>query len=818
MTNSKIRFRHEGFADLTQSTARDTCGLALSKQTRKTLTRPRLTSALAFALASCGAKPAAPPASTPAPAAILDALPPPVAAAPAAPAAQLEGTRTVFDLATNLVHATSHQDGRFVTETSSIDFLKYVDGGWKTSFLVGEQDEGKPAALVNGLSAMFFVPVDTDGDGAGGTAISDSILSLTMRALAPKQRVSIFVNEKPAGTIDVEGVTKRYDVNVPAALLKVGDNRVRLTFKAAANLPGGKRSSAALKVVALGPAAAGAPKAEPTIAVAGDFTAGAARRRAVLPGGTSSRVSYYVQLPEAGTLALGYAAKTPGASVLVRVAVDGQKTRTLHEGKTTAGWTDVALPLGAAGTQAARIDLVARGGDVAWAEPRVVVKAPPAPAAAKIPRFDHIYVWMVDTLRADKVHCFNPKTRVQTPNYDAFAADATRFAWAQVPGTWSLPSHASLLTGVYPTVHKAVAHEARLSKDVPFVAEDMKKAGYRTAMFSSNGYVSSKWGFDRGWDENRNFIRESLPNGADYLWKTGKAWLVPDWKASKRDFVYLATVEPHVIYNPPKVFLAKYWDKPYSGPIKPALTGAQLGSIKAGKLKVNDNDKAYLEALHDAEITQSDNSFKTFIDDLKAAGVYDKSVVIVVSDHGDQFYEHGSVGHGDTVYQELTHVPLIIRAPGAMPQGRVVDADVEIMDVYATMLALAGVKPAAIVEGTSLVPIALDEVGHSPRAALTVDGQVARGLKEQRYRLVHYGPGRIELYDEYQDQREQKNVAADRPIALRQMRGVLGLLYGYETRWNKTRWGTAANVTADFVSGAGLPGHKGPDPRAAPPP
>jgi arylsulfatase A-like enzyme len=440
------------------------------------------------------------------------------------------------------------------------------------------------------------------------------------------------------------------------------------------------------------------------------------------------------------------------------------------------------------------------------------------PALAKLPKFDHIYVWMVDTLRADKVHAFNPKTRVQTPNYDAFAADATRFAWAQVPGTWSLPSHASLLTGVYPTVHKATAHEARLSKDVPFVAEEMKKAGYRTGLFSSNGYVSSKWGFDRGWDINRNFIRESLPNGAEYLWKTAKAWILPNIKAGKPEFVYLATVEPHVIYNPKKEMLAKYWDKPYTGPIKPALSGIQLGSIKAGKLKVNETDKAYLEALHDAEITGSDAAFKTFIDDLKAAGVYDKSAVIVVSDHGDQFYEHGSVGHGDTVYQELTHVPLIIRAPGLLPKGAVIEADVEIADVYATMLALAGIKPGPNVQGSSLVPLALDELAASPRAALTVDGQVARGLKVQRYRLVHYGPGRIELYDEMEDRREQKNIATERPIALRQMRGVLGVLYGYETKWNKARWGTAANVTGDFVTNAGPPGRKGPDPKASPPP
>ncbi|HEV3032369.1 MAG TPA: sulfatase [Polyangia bacterium] len=777
----------------------------------------RLPAVLAFLLASCGG-------AKMTPTALLEAGPPPAAAAVAraapARAPDADGTRTVIDLATNLVHATSHRDGRFVTDASSIDFLKYVDGGWKTSFVVGELDvaDGKPAALVSGLSAMFFVPIDTDGDGAGGAALADSTLSLQMRALAPRQRVSIFVNERPVSTIEVDTVAKRYDVNVPGGVLKLGDNRVRLTFKAAATLPGGRRAAAALEKVALGPASLGPPKGELGIAAASEVTAGGLRRRAVVPGSGASRVSFYVQLPEAAQLSVGYAAATAGASVLVRVAVDGQPLRTLHEGNAKSAWTDVLLPLGVASKQAARIDLVAHGGDVAWAEPRIVVMTPPPPAPVAPVRFDHIYVWMVDTLRADKVHVFNPKTRVQTPNYDAFAADATRFAWAQVPGTWSLPSHASLLTGVYPTVHKAVAHEARLSKDVPFVAEDMKEAGYRTGMFSSNGYVSAKWGFDRGWDIDRNFIRESLPNGAVYLWKTAKAWILPGLKAGKRDFVYLATVEPHVIYNPPKAFLVKYWDKPYVGPIKPALTGAQLGSIKAGKLKVNDNDKAYLEALHDAEITQSDDAFKTFIDDLKAAGVYDKSAVIVVSDHGDQFYEHGSVGHGDTVYQELTHVPLIIRAPGVFPRGHVVDADVEITDVYATMLALAGIKPLPIVEGASLVPLALDEVSAGPRAALTVDGQVARGLKVQRYRLVHYGPGRIELYDEYEDRREQKNVAPERPIALRQMRGVLGLLYAYETRWTKSRWGTAANVTAEFLAKAGLPGHKGPDPHAAPPP
>ena len=121
----------------------------------------------------------------------------------------------------------------------------------------------------------------------------------------------------------------------------------------------------------------------------------------------------------------------------------------------------------------------------------------------------------------------------------------------------------------------------------------------------------------------------------------------------------------------------------------------QLGLIKVGKLKINDNDKAYLEALHDAEITGSDAALRRRSSPTSRRwAIYDTSVVVVVSDHGDQFYEHGSVGHGDTVYQELTHVPLIIRAPGLLPEGRRSShADVEMMDMYATLLDLAGIKP-----------------------------------------------------------------------------------------------------------------------------
>ncbi len=741
--------------------------------------------ALAIAFIACGDRPAVPTAEKTA-----SAAPTP------GPSVDLAGYRTSFDLLANRVHAFSHHSGMLVVNAGDLEFLKLVDGGWKSSWILGEKDGDIPVAFVSGLSSTMFVPIDADGDGIGGTPLADVLMRLTMRSVVPKQRVSVFVNEKAVGTVEVPDAYAPVEVKVPAHALVLGENRIRLTFRSAGAIKGGKRSAAAIQRVEIGPPRpASTPSDRPLVVDAG---IGGQTRRAFVVADTS-RLSFYLQIPANAKLSLSYGAAEGGTAV-VRVVRDGGPATILSTGATPTTWTDAAWDLGAYAGEAVRLDLISRGKSVAWAAPRIVVRAPEPPAAVAR-TFDRIYVWMVDTLRADKVRVYNPKTIVQTPNYDAFAADATRFAWAHVPGTWSLPSHASILTGVYPTVHKATAHEARLSREVPFVAELVKKAGYRTAIFSSNGYVSGKWGFDRGWDENRNFIRESLPNGAEYLWKTAKTWI--EANKTKPQFIYLATVEPHVIYNPKKEFLARYWNKPYTGKIKPAMTGIQLGQIKQGKLKIDDNDKAYIEALHNAEITQSDAAFGAFIADLKAAGTYDTTAVIVISDHGDEFWDHGDVGHAQSVHQELVHVPLIIRAPGVFPTGKVVDADVEAMDLAPTMLELAGLTPPVESQGSSLLALAHDEVSSVPRVAMTQNTGISRGIKVGRYRLIHAGSSRLELYDEIRDPTEKTNLSGERPIALRQMRNVISILIPFENKWRKRVWGTAANVAEAFYAAAG---------------
>jgi arylsulfatase A-like enzyme len=722
-------------------------------------------------------------------------------AAPAAPSkVDVANHRVAYDLIANRVHAILHLGGRMILSAGGVDFYKFVDGGWKGSWILGQKDGATRVAYISGVSASFGFPLDADGDGATGKSLADLQMTIVMRSVAPGQKLSVFANEKPVTTVDVAKDRAAYDFTLPAAALALGENRVRLTFRNAGTIAGGKRSAAAIESIEIGPvktAAAAAPSTSTRVlANPAEVDLGGVKKIA-LSISEASRLSYYLQVPAKARLALAYGTAQAGVTAQIRVARDGAGPAVLFDGAASARFTDGAWDLSAFAGQAVRIDLISRGGGIVWAEPRLLVPGTvPPPPHKHI--FEHIYVWMCDTLRADKVHVYNPKTNVITPNYDAFAADATRFAWAQVPGTWSLPSQASMLTGVYPNVHKATEHESKINVQLPIAPEIFKKAGFRTGLFSSNGYVSSKWGFGRGFDENRNFVRENLPNGAENLWATAKKWIMPG--KAKPQFVYLAVIEPHVIYNPKKEFLKKYWDKPYTGPIKPVLTGIQLGKIKQGTLKVNDTDKAYLEALHNAEITQSDTAFGVFLADLKAAGLYDTSVIIVISDHGDEFWDHGDVGHAQGPHQELVHVPFMIHAPGLLPAGRVVETEVEAMDLAPTVLDLAGIPVPGSMQGQSVLATAFDEIAHAPSSSMTQNGSMARGIKSGRYRIIHSGAGRIELYDEIEDPREHTELVGKRPIALRQMRDVLALQVGFENVWKKTLWGSPACPTEAFYS------------------
>ena len=141
-----------------------------------------------------------------------------------------------------------------------------------------------------------------------------------------------------------------------------------------------------------------------------------------------------------------------------------------------------------------------------------------------------------------------------------------------------MTSHGTLLTGLYPPVHGFEKASRRLR--APLLYEYLNKAGWVTGMFSSNGYISTKWGFNRGLDTYRNFIRESKANSSKYLWGTAKRYLKKHMK--EKVFMYLATIDAHVTYDPPSDLLKLHSPEPYKGPVPRRATGRYLEKLITG--------------------------------------------------------------------------------------------------------------------------------------------------------------------------------------------------------------------------------------------
>jgi len=198
----------------------------------------------------------------------------------------------------------------------------------------------------------------------------------------------------------------------------------------------------------------------------------------------------------------------------------------------------------------------------------------------------------------------------------------------------------------------------------------LSEAGFHTGAFICNGYVSGKFGFRRGWSTYRNYIREGRRTRSEFVAADVLSWL-DKRPEDKPFFLYVHTIDPHVPYRPPSNVLSLYGDPDYKGPVSFRSSATLLEDVKLKKVTLKEKDKQQLEALYDAEITYHDVHFNAIMQGLERRGVDDETLVIVTSDHGEEFWDHGSVGHGHNVYEELLHVPLFMRLPGTKTLTRV---------------------------------------------------------------------------------------------------------------------------------------------------
>ena len=423
-------------------------------------------------------------------------------------------------------------------------------------------------------------------------------------------------------------------------------------------------------------------------------------------------------------------------------------------------------------------------------------------AAPQLPKGQapkHVLFWMVDTLRSDHLP-LHFDTDVQAPNLTKLAAEGASFKLAYVQGNESRCSHASLFSGLYPNQHGVLAR-GHLKPHHHLLPEAMKDNGYKAYAFISNGYVSEPWGFVQGWDMYRNNLREGF--GID---GAAMAKHALDWATKYKDenfLLYVGTIDPHVTYRAHDEYIGLYDDVDYSGPYRRALLGTTLGEIATGKVSVNDRDKQRIKALYKNEITFNDKAFGDLRAGLEALGTWEDTMVIITGDHGDQFWEHGGVGHGSGVHQEVVHVPLIIYYPPLIPAGTVVEAGADVLDIYPTVLDALGAKTRPdVLQGQSVLPLIHRVRGDYPEPAIATHYTSRYGVQMQQWKLVAK-KGSHEIYDRRSDPEEQNDVKGRHPLAERWLQDSFGWFRAHRDKWKKSVHGPASNLSSEFLSSLG---------------
>jgi len=386
----------------------------------------------------------------------------------------------------------------------------------------------------------------------------------------------------------------------------------------------------------------------------------------------------------------------------------------------------------------------------------------------------NILLVSIDSLRGDHLHCYG-YPRETSPYIDALAEEGVRFETAVAPTSWTLPTHVTLLTALPPEMHGVIHIHTRLGDDAVTLAEVLWQQGYSTAGFVSGSYLAASYGFSQGFDhyDDYNIVKSSnllSHRGATSpgLYRVVEKWL-GRWDQAGRArpfFVFLHMWDVHYDYTPPPPYDTMF-DPDYEGMVTAEnfLLGFQVHP------DMDPRDLEHIIALYDGEIRFTDLYLGRVFDLLKQLGVYDDTIIVVTSDHGDEFFEHGNKGHNKTLYDESLLVPLVFRFPKEVPRGKVVREQVRIKDVALTILSLAEIKAPAefgssLPRGTyaerDLSPALTRQAtgGPPPPAAFGDLNGIMASLRTESYKLIRdlRNPAKAELYDLASDPGEQSNL------------------------------------------------------------
>ena len=422
-----------------------------------------------------------------------------------------------------------------------------------------------------------------------------------------------------------------------------------------------------------------------------------------------------------------------------------------------------------------------------------VAQYPPPPARPAAPAgAPNVVLIVVDTLRADHLSCYG-YTGIRTPHIDRLAGDGLRYASTFSQASWTRPSIATILSGLYPSSHGAI-HKADILPDrVDTLAENLQRFGYRTVGFADNANISQAFNFQQGFDEYRylaptffflanepaaqlalysglRLIRERFLSHwvdvhhyyqpAEVVTAEVTAWLVHG--AERQPFFlfihYMDAHDPYMVH-------------PFNGEGYARVANPNPPPAVAERYR----------QLYDGGIAYLDEHMGALFDTLRARNLYDRSLVVLTADHGEEFQEHGGWWHGTTLYDEQIHVPLLVKPPGNSVAGRVIEELATSLDIAPTIVAAAGAPVPGTFQGHVLP---LDDGRPPARQSVfseeDFEGNVLQAVRTREWKLITANSDNPRglppeaLFDVVTDPRESSNVRAAQPAAAEILRAELG--------------------------------------------
>ncbi len=400
----------------------------------------------------------------------------------------------------------------------------------------------------------------------------------------------------------------------------------------------------------------------------------------------------------------------------------------------------------------------------------------PAPAAvASLPARPNLLLISIDSLRPDHLGAYG-YARETSPNLDRFAAQAALFERSWAVSSWTLPTHLSIFSSLPPPVHGVRKGAQKINPEALLLTEVLAGAGYRSAAAVSGLYLDRRFGYDQGWEiyddrtafgqgsvhEHANVSSERIHRRAlellDQLQSPGPDGVAPF-------FLFLHYFDVHYDYVPPSPF-DRMFDPNYTGTVDGRNFARDLLKLRA----LPERDLEHVRALYDGEIRWVDDWLGKLFVELERRGLDETTLVVVTSDHGEEFLDHGRFGHVQNLYDSALRTPLLVRLPGGLGGERRFAQAVGQLDLAPTLAAAAGIVAPPAWQGRDLMPLLTGRGELAPadlhadlfgrqRALVAPDGWKAI-LSRRQHQKSHRS---LELYELGSDPRERQDRAESDP-------------------------------------------------------